>query len=105
MLNHLILVSISNLVPAYSISDERSAMTRNCAISLPQHPPGPPSITQTSDATDTMFSVSKVPLHTATDHHRSSLPQLTDRAPLYTTAICLIPLYHHQRPLARFRRS
>ena len=43
MLNHLILVSISNLGPAYSVSDERSAMTRHCAISP-------------SDATDTAIS-------------------------------------------------
>ena len=50
MLLHLILISISNLGPAYSVSDERSA------ISLPLHPPGPPSITQPSDATDTAFS-------------------------------------------------
>ena len=35
--------------PAYSVSDERSAMTRNYAISLPRHPPGPPSITQPSE--------------------------------------------------------
>ena len=30
--------------------------TRNYAISLPRHPPGPLSITQPSDATDTAFS-------------------------------------------------
>ena len=36
---------------AYSVSDERIAMTRNHAISLPQHPPGPPSITQPSTQT------------------------------------------------------
>ena len=46
---------------AYSVSDERIAMTRNHAISLPQHPPGPPSITQPSDSTDTAFGAPKTP--------------------------------------------
>ena len=45
----------------YSVSDERIAMTRNHAISLPQHPPGPPSITQPSDSTDTAFGAPKTP--------------------------------------------
>ena len=48
--------------PAYSVSDERSAMTRNYAISLPRHPPGPPSITQPSE------------------HHRHSVMRFKDRA-------------------------
>ena len=91
MLEHVILVSV--IGPAYSVSDERSAMTRNYAISLPQHPPGPPSITQPSNATDTAVSALQNPINSPPQILRR---QLTATALRHTSAI--IPPNYHQLP-------
>ena len=78
--------------PAYSVSDERSAMTRNYAISLPQHSPGSPSITQR-----TAVSALQSPINSPPQILRR---QLTATALRHTSAI--IPPNYHQRPLSFF---
>ena len=72
-------------------------MTRNYAISLPQHPPGPPSITQPSNSTDTAVSALQNPINSPPQILRR---QLTATALRHTSAI-ILPNYH-QRPLSFF---
>ena len=66
-------------------------MTRNHAISLPRHPPGPPRIAQPSDSTDTAFSALKNPptlrQHSANclDAHLGAPKQASTAATLSTT--------------------
>ena len=84
---------------AYSVSDERIAMTRNHAISLPQHPPGTTKhhatarryrySVQRSKDSPTLRQVSAINSPPPFDRHN-------------TTALYLIPLYHSQRHLSRF---
>ena len=77
-------------------------MTRNYAISLPQHPPGPPSITQPSTQTQRSADFKAPPtiIQLPQTFRQTLHRQLTVTTLCYTSAI--IPLKYHQRPLSGF---
>ena len=98
MLKHLILVSILSSGELTQFLMRGIFATRNYAISLPRHPPGPPRITQPSDATDTAFSAPKLP-PTLRQLAIANWPPPTDRHNTGTTS----PL--HYRPLSHSAQS